>query len=90
MAKIYYIGDWAVMLGPMFAETPFNYAWKGEDRWLVMLGNWCKDRTAVTLRFSGKDRPKMSATDEETGESVDIAQPIEVKGHNYRIIQVRW
>ena len=40
MAKIYYIGDWAVMLGPVFAETPFNYAYKGTEifnygRWLI-------------------------------------------------------
>ena len=31
MAKIYYIGDWAIMLGPVFAETPFNYAYKGTE-----------------------------------------------------------
>lgn len=31
MAKIHHIGDWAVMLGPCFAETPFNYAMKGTD-----------------------------------------------------------
>ena len=29
MAKVFYIGDWAVSLGPIFAETPFNYAFKG-------------------------------------------------------------
>lgn len=29
MAKIYYVGDWAISLGPVFAETPFNYAHKG-------------------------------------------------------------
>lgn len=39
MAKIFYIGDWALMLGPVFAETPFNYAQKGTQvynyaRWL--------------------------------------------------------
>ena len=31
MARIYYIGDWAIMLGPVFAETPFNYAYKGTE-----------------------------------------------------------
>ncbi len=31
MAKVYYVGDWAVGCGPLFAETPFNYAWKGLD-----------------------------------------------------------
>jgi uncharacterized membrane protein len=29
MAKVFYIGDWAVSLGPIFAETPFNYSYKG-------------------------------------------------------------
>jgi len=29
MAKVFYVGDWAVSLGPVFAETPFNYAYKG-------------------------------------------------------------
>lgn len=29
MAKVFYTGDWAVSLGPVFAETPFNYAYKG-------------------------------------------------------------
>ena len=24
MARIYYVGDWAISLGPVFAETPFN------------------------------------------------------------------
>jgi len=25
MAKIYYLGDWAVELSPIYAESPFNY-----------------------------------------------------------------
>lgn len=29
MARVFYIGDWAVSLGPVFAETPFNYSHKG-------------------------------------------------------------
>jgi uncharacterized membrane protein len=41
MAKIYYVGDWAVMLGPLFAETPFNYSWKGTD--VFNYGHWLKD-----------------------------------------------
>lgn len=41
MARIYYVGDWAVMLGPMFAETSFNYAWKGLD--IFNYGHWLKD-----------------------------------------------
>ena len=40
MAKIYYVGDWAVMLGPVFAETPFNYAAKGTE--IFNYGTWLK------------------------------------------------
>jgi uncharacterized membrane protein len=40
MAKIYYVGDWAVMLGPVFAETPFNYAHKGTE--IFNYGKWLK------------------------------------------------
>jgi len=29
MARVLYIGDWAVSLGPIFAESSFNYAFKG-------------------------------------------------------------
>ena len=29
MARVFYVGDWAMVLGPIFAETPFNYAYKG-------------------------------------------------------------
>ncbi|MFZ9938087.1 MAG: hypothetical protein ACO3JG_13670 [Luteolibacter sp.] len=41
MAKIHYAGDRAVMLGPCFAETPFNYAMKGTD--IFNCGNWLKE-----------------------------------------------
>lgn len=38
MAKIYYIGDWAVQLGPVYAETSFNHAPKGLD--VINYGKW--------------------------------------------------
>src|SRR4030042_2905393 len=41
MAKIYYVGDWAVMTGPVFAETPFNYEFKGLD--IFNYGKWLKE-----------------------------------------------
>jgi hypothetical protein len=31
MARVYYVGDWAVLTGPVFAETPFHYSHKGLD-----------------------------------------------------------
>lgn len=50
MAKIYYIGDWAVQLGPVYAETPFNYAFKGLD--LFNYGKWLKEALEATGEHS--------------------------------------
>lgn len=41
MAKIYYVGDWAVLTGPVFAETPFHYSHKGLD--IFNYGKWLKE-----------------------------------------------
>ena len=41
MAKVYYVGDWAVMTGPVYAETPFNYAYKGLE--IFNYGKWLKE-----------------------------------------------
>jgi uncharacterized membrane protein len=41
MARIYYIGDWAIMTGPVFAETPFNYTYKGLE--IYNYGRWLKE-----------------------------------------------
>lgn len=41
MKKIYYIGDWAVQIGPIYAETSFNHAAKGLD--FINYGHWLKD-----------------------------------------------
>ncbi|NWK57299.1 hypothetical protein HW115_16880 [Verrucomicrobiaceae bacterium N1E253] len=38
--KVYYIGDWAVMVGPHFAETSFNCAMKGLE--IFNYGKWLK------------------------------------------------
>jgi uncharacterized membrane protein len=38
MAKIYYVGDWAVLIGPSFAETPFYHAPKGLE--IFNYGTW--------------------------------------------------
>jgi uncharacterized membrane protein len=46
MAKIYYVGDWAVELGPVYAETPFNYAFKGTD--VFNYGAWLKEALEST------------------------------------------
>ncbi len=41
MAKIYYVGDWTVLTGPVFAETPFYHSPKGLD--IFNYGQWLKD-----------------------------------------------
>ena len=41
MAKIYYVGDWAVLTGPVFAESPFQYAPKGLE--IFNYGVWLKN-----------------------------------------------
>ena len=41
MAKIYYVGDWAVLTGPVFAETPFQFSHKGLE--IFNYGVWLKD-----------------------------------------------
>ncbi len=40
MSRIYYVGDWAVQCGPVYAETPFNYAFKGLET--INYGKWLK------------------------------------------------
>jgi len=40
MAKVYYVGDWAVLTGPTFAETPFQHAPKGLE--IFNYGEWLK------------------------------------------------
>ena len=55
MAKIYYVGDWAVSLGPVFAETPFNYAFKGLD--LYYYGRFLKDALESTHEHQVTDVP---------------------------------
>jgi uncharacterized membrane protein len=41
MARIYYVGDWAVLLGPSFAETPFYHSPKGLE--IFNYGTWLTD-----------------------------------------------
>lgn len=41
MAKIYYVGDWAVLSGPSFMETPFQKSIKGLE--IFNYGEWLKN-----------------------------------------------
>ena len=46
MARVYYVGDWAVLTGPVFAETPFHYSPKGLD--IFNYGHWLKSALEAT------------------------------------------
>jgi uncharacterized membrane protein len=46
MARVYYVGDWAVLTGPVFAETPFHYSHKGLD--VFNYGHWLKSALEAT------------------------------------------
>lgn len=47
MARIYYVGDWAIQIGPVYAETSFNHAPKGLE--VIDYGRWL----AEALRADG-------------------------------------
>lgn len=49
MKRIYYIGDWAVQIGPIYAETSFNHAAKGLD--FINYGHWLLDALQSTGEF---------------------------------------
>ena len=55
MAKIYYVGDWAVLTGPVFAETPFYYSHKGLD--IFNYGKWLKEALESTRRHTVESVP---------------------------------
>ncbi len=46
MARIYYVGDWAVLTGPWFAESPFQNAMKGLD--VFNYGTWLTEALEST------------------------------------------
>ena len=31
VANVYYVGDWALAIGPLYAESPFNCGHKGAE-----------------------------------------------------------
>jgi uncharacterized membrane protein len=55
MAKIYYVGDWAVMTGPVYSETPFYHAPKGLD--IFNYGKWLKEALESTKEHSVSSIP---------------------------------
>jgi len=56
MAKIYYVGDRAVLLEPHFAENPFQSAQKGLE--IFNYGTWLKN----ALESNGKHQVESVAS----------------------------
>ena len=46
MARIYYAGDWAVQLGPVYAESAFHHSVKGTE--IFNYGKWLKEALEST------------------------------------------
>lgn len=55
MAKIYYVGDWAVLTGPDFHETPFYHSTKGME--IYNYGKWLKKALESTGRHAVNSVP---------------------------------
>jgi uncharacterized membrane protein len=55
MKKVYYVGDWAVQIGPVYAETSFNHAPKGLD--FINYGHWLKEALQSTGEFAVESVP---------------------------------
>jgi uncharacterized membrane protein len=55
MARVYYVGDWAVLTGPVFAETPFYYSHKGLD--IFNYGHWLKTALESTAEHAVESVP---------------------------------
>lgn len=52
MARVYYVGDWAVLIGPSFAETPFYHAPKGLE--IFNYGTWLTNALELTGKHTVK------------------------------------
>ncbi|MGA2258004.1 MAG: glutamine amidotransferase [Thermoguttaceae bacterium] len=89
MAKVYYVGDWAVMLGPVFAETPFNYAFKGTD--IFNYGKWLKEAIESSGRHEVASVPTWEfyrlapGRYEEILEEYDVVVFSDVEAKNFQL-----
>ena len=76
MAKIYYIGDWAVQIGPIYAETSFNHAAKGLD--FINYGHWLMDAIQSTGEYQVTSVPTWDFYNMKPGEYEKILATYDV------------
>ena len=89
MKKVYYIGDWAVQLGPVYAETSFNHAAKGLD--FINYGHWLSEAIGSTGEFEVKSVPTWDFYNMEPGgyekvlKEYDILVFSDVEAKNFQL-----
>jgi len=68
------------------------YAWPGERRLLVVLGNMTAEPASVRLSFGNLIPPGAApaATNAETGEPVALAEPVSLADRDFRLLRVTW
>lgn len=87
--KIYYIGDWAVQIGPVYAETSFNHAAKGLD--FINYGKWLLAALESSGEFEVTSVPTWDFYNMEPGgyekvlEEYDIVIFSDVEAKNFQL-----
>lgn len=76
MAKVYYIGDWAVQIGPVYAETPFNHTPKGLD--FINYGKWLVSAVESSGRHTIKSVPTWDFYNMPPGEYEKVLEEYEI------------
>jgi uncharacterized membrane protein len=76
MAKVYYIGDWAVQLGPVYAETSFNHAPKGLD--FINYGKWLVEAIESDGQHQIKSVPTWDFYNMQPGEYEKILKEYDI------------
>ena len=89
MKKVFYIGDWAVQLGPVYAETSFNHAAKGLD--FINYGHWLLEAIESSGEFQVKSVPTWDFYNMEPGayekvlSTFDIVIFSDVEAKNFQL-----
>ncbi len=92
MAKIFYVGDWAVLMGPVFAESPFNYEYKGID--IFNYGEWLMKALQSSGEHEVKSVPawdfyKMGPGDyEKVLEDYDVVIFSDIEAKNFQLAPI--
>jgi len=76
MKKVFYIGDWAVQLGPVYAETSFNHAAKGLD--FINYGHWLLEAIESSGEFKVKSVPTWDFYNMEPGAYEKVLEKNEI------------